>query len=601
MCGIVAGLGKINYPDFFLQSLKILEYRGYDSCGIGYNVDGNTLVSFKTVGTVEQLTNKIDRSIKPVSAIAHTRWATHGKISFQNAHPQTSMHENVMLVHNGVIDNADALRNELKKQGYTFNSETDTEVIADVIETLLGSNEPLDALNLLKEKLVGTYALAILVKGYEGIFFTNNGMSLYAAKSKDSYFLTSDLAIFAKGKDVENIQYFSVKDLTFGYMSEKGIELYGEVTGKITLLKPSYKSLTNVEFLLSQKNDEYTTYFRKEIAEETSVLQKLFENYVDPKGKIKIAKSLQKAIKKATELVFVGCGTSYHASLIGDYYFEQAGLPSTSIVASEFLTMPRVFSKRPLFILISQSGETADVRRVDEYLEQKGFKRVLITNNPYSSLGERADYCLPILSGKEMSVAASKTYMAQVFLLYILSFVRLGKPFNRLKFGDLTGSLQEIEDDEKTIKALAMKLAPYNGIFLVGKGLGYLSALECSLKMKEVCYLSVPVYPSGEFKHGPIALIEKGTMVISCSIDAKEDLLLQSNVTELESRGAKTLNFSFPDCKTRESVIFLPPVSLEFRPLLMVKVFQLLTYHLALLKGVDIDKPRNLAKAVTVQ
>ena len=578
MCGIVAGLGKINYPDFFLQSLKILEYRGYDSCGIGYNVDENTLVSFKTVGTVEQLTNKIDRTIKPVSAIAHTRWATHGKISFQNAHPQTSMHENVMLVHNGVIDNADALRNELKKQGYTFNSETDTEVIADVLETLLGSNEPFDALNLLKEKLVGTYALAILIKGYEGIFFTNNGMSLYAAKSKDSYFLTSDLAIFAKGKD-----------------------LYGEVMGKITLLKPSYKSLTNVEFLQSQKNDEYTTYFRKEIAEETSVLQKLFENYVDPKGKIKIAKSLQKAIKKATELVFVGCGTSYHASLIGDYYFEQAGLPSTSIVASEFLTMPRVFSKRPLFILISQSGETADVRRVNEYLEQKGFKWVLITNNPYSSLGERADYCLPILSGKEMSVAASKTYMAQVFLLYILSFVRLGKPFNRLKFGDLTGSLQEIEDDEKTIKALASKLASHNEIFLVGKGLGYLSALECSLKMKEVCYLSVPVYPSGEFKHGPIALIEKGTMVISCSIDAKEDLLLQSNVTELESRGAKTLNFSFSDCKTRESVIFLPPVSLEFRPLLMVKVFQLLTYHLALLKGVDIDKPRNLAKAVTVQ
>lgn len=601
MCGIVAGLGKINYPDFFLQSLKILEYRGYDSCGIGYNVDGNTLVSFKTVGTVEQLTNKIDRSIKPVSAIAHTRWATHGKISFQNAHPQTSMHENVMLVHNGVIDNADALRNELKKQGYTFNSETDTEVIADVLETLLGSNEPLDALNLLKEKLVGTYALAILIKGYEGIFFTNNGMSLYAAKSKDSYFLTSDLAIFAKGKDVKNIQYFPVKDLTFGYITKKEIELYGEVMGKITLLKPSYKSLTNVEFLQSQKNDEYTTYFRKEIAEETSVLQKLFENYVDPKGKIKIAKSLQKAIKKATELVFVGCGTSYHASLIGDYYFEQAGLPSTSIVASEFLTMPRVFSKRPLFILISQSGETADVRRVNEYLEQKGFKRVLITNNPYSSLGERADYCLPILSGKEMSVAASKTYMAQVFLLYILSFVRLGKPFNRLKFGDLTGSLQEIEDDEKTIKALASKLASYNEIFLVGKGLGYLSALECSLKMKEVCYLSAPVYPSGEFKHGPIALIEKGTMVISCSIDAKEDLLLQSNVTELESRGAKTLNLSFPDCKTRESVIFLPPVSLEFRPLLMVKVFQLLTYHLALLKGVDIDKPRNLAKAVTVQ
>lgn len=601
MCGIVAGLGKINYPDFFLQSLKILEYRGYDSCGIGYNVNGNTLVSFKTVGTVEQLTNKIDRSIKPVSAIAHTRWATHGKISFQNAHPQTSMHENVMLVHNGVIDNADALRNELKKQGYTFNSETDTEVIADFLETLLGSNEPLDALNLLKEKLVGTYALAILIKGYEGIFFTNNGMSLYAAKSKDSYFLTSDLAIFAKGKDVKNIQYFPVKDLTFGYISKKGIELYGGVAGKITLLKPSYKSLTNVEFLLSQKNDEYTTYFRKEIAEETSVLQKLFENYVDPKGKIKIAKSLQKAIKKATELVFVGCGTSYHASLIGDYYFEQAGLPSTSIVASEFLAMPRVFSKRPLFILISQSGETADVRRVDEYLEQKGFKRVLITNNPYSSLGERANYCLSILSGKEMSVAASKTYMAQVFLLYILSFVRLGKPFNRLKFGDLTGSLQEIEDDEKTIKALANKLASYNEIFLVGKGLGYLSALECSLKMKEVCYLSVPVYPSGEFKHGPIALIEKGTMVISCSIDAKEDLLLQSNITELESRGAKTLNFSFPDCKTRESVIFFPPVSLEFRPLLMVKVFQLLTYHLALLKGVDIDKPRNLAKAVTVQ
>ena len=228
MCGIVAGLGKINYPDFFLQSLKILEYRGYDSCGIGYNVDGNTLVSFKTVGTVEQLTNKIDRSIKPVSAIAHTRWATHGKISFQNAHPQTSMHENVMLVHNGVIDNADALRNELKKQGYTFNSETDTEVIADVLETLLGSNEPLDALNLLKEKLVGTYALAILVKGYEGIFFTNNGMSLYAANSKDSYFLTSDLAIFAKGKDIKNIQYFPVKDLTFGYISKKGIELYGE-------------------------------------------------------------------------------------------------------------------------------------------------------------------------------------------------------------------------------------------------------------------------------------------------------------------------------------------------------------------------------------
>jgi glucosamine--fructose-6-phosphate aminotransferase (isomerizing) len=591
MCGIVGAVGKgLDYRSFLLTGLKKLDYRGYDSAGLAYVKNGEISL-YKIAGRVEALDRITPAFAEAEAGIAHTRWATHGVPNKVNAHPQYSQHKKVYLVHNGVIENFRALKNKLEGEGYIFHSQTDTEVIADLLEShLLKDGNCLLALEETLDDLEGSYALGILFQGESKLYFAKKASPLLIGVGTEIDYLASDaLPMIDKTKN-----FIDLDDGMYGYMDGKEVFIYE----KGERVKPTYttKSLDRYSCDLGG----YPYFMLKEIEESPSVIQRLIDNYYDGTRYL-FDKKILKAIQEADDVVFLACGTSYYASLLGVEYMRYLGKRSEAFIGSEWAYYPAVTSKKPVFILITQSGETADLILCQKYINGQGLTNIAITNTKGSTIERKATFSLLVYAGLEVAVAATKSYMAQVALLAMLTSALSGTNNTIRHLQVLNDVLRDVISRKEEIHAIARLISKCRDAFFVGRGTDYDASLECSLKFKEISYVHSEAYPGGELKHGPIALIEEKTPVIGLISDPVSALAMRNNLVELSSRGAHVLICATKALADPGDTFLVGDVKPYLSCLPKVMFGQYLAYYVALEKKLPIDKPRNLAKSVTVE
>lgn len=593
MCGIVGGVGKIDFRSFLIGGLRKLDYRGYDSAGLAYAKDGRITVH-KTAGTVDKLDGITPVFSGAEAGIAHTRWATHGVPSTANAHPQVSMNGIFYVVHNGVIDNFRALKTELKAKGFSFKSETDTEIIADLLEfhyrTL--KTDPLSAIAKTIKELEGSFACAILVAGRRELYFMKRSSPLLLGLGKDgdASYLASDAVPMIGLAD----RFIDLEDDTYGFLTPTEAKIFRDGAP----VEPSYAERKGEEFRFDL--DGYPHFMLKEIEEGPSAIHRLIDNYFDG-AKYLFGRRILKAIGEADDIVFLACGTSYYASLMGVGFFRELGKRSEAYIASEWAYYPIMTAKRPIFILLSQSGETADLIACQKYINRCGLANLAITNSRGSTIDRKATFSLMLFAGLEVAVASTKSYDAQVAVLALLSSAASGT-FNAVKQLEvLQDGMKQLIARREEIHELAKTLVPARDAFYVGRGLDYDAALESALKLKEIAYVHAEAYPGGELKHGPIALIEKDTPVFGFVSDAVSAAAIRNNLIELEARGASVYVIASASLKENGDAFVVPDAKSCLSPILKVMFGQYLAYYLAVEKKLPIDKPRNLAKSVTVQ
>lgn len=595
MCGIVGGIANKDVKTYIIRGLKSLEYRGYDSAGIALVNNGNIDLT-RVKGGVDLLEHAIvDHG--PVSVgVGHTRWATHGEPSVKNAHPQNSMNNYFSLVHNGVIDNFRTLKTKLVDHGYTFKSDTDTEVIANLIEYYYlkhNDNNILAAIKKALSKVRGSYALAIIFKGdEEHIYFAKMRSPLVIGKGKDGMYLASDYMPMIKDAD----QFYTVVDGQFGYVTRTEAKVYVlETMMEITV---TYHRADVDEYDIGLEG--YPHYMLKEIEESTQVVRRLLDYYYDG-SKYLFDKNLIKTIKKAPKLVFIAAGTSYHASLIARRYFFNYGKNVDVFVASEWAYYPYVTDPDSVFIFVSQSGETADLIRCVDIVKERGNTIITVTNSKGSTLDQLADFTLLLYAGYEVSVASTKAYTAQVTLFSLL-IGALRENHNTINdFYSVIKAQEKIIDEKEKIHEVAKAIVGAHDIYFLGRGIDHDVALEASLKLKEITYLHSEAFPGGELKHGPIALITKESPVFGFVSDPLTCEAIRSNFEEVKSRGAHVYVIAPKSLSRDDDAIVVPTTKNYLAPLTMGIVGQYLAYYVALELGTNIDKPRNLAKSVTVE
>jgi glutamine---fructose-6-phosphate transaminase (isomerizing) len=591
MCGIVGAVGKgLDYRSFLLTGLKKLDYRGYDSAGLAYTKNGEISL-YKIAGRVEALDRITPAFAEAEAGIAHTRWATHGVPNKVNAHPQYSQHKKVYLVHNGVIENFRALKNKLEGEGYLFHSQTDTEVIADLLEShLLKDGNCLLALEETLDDLEGSYALGILFQGESKLYFAKKASPLLIGVGTEIDYLASDaLPMIDKTKN-----FIDLDDGMYGYMDGKEVFIYEK--GERVKLTYTTKSLDRYSCDLGG----YPYFMLKEIEESPSVIQRLIDNYYDGTRYL-FDKKILKAIQEADDVVFLACGTSYYASLLGVEYMRYLGKRSEAFIGSEWAYYPAVTSKKPVFILITQSGETADLILCQKYINGQGLTNIAITNTKGSTIERKATFSLLVYAGLEVAVAATKSYMAQVALLAMLTSALSGTNNTIRHLQVLNDVLRDVISRKEEIHAIARSISKCRDAFFVGRGTDYDASLECSLKFKEISYVHSEAYPGGELKHGPIALIEEKTPVIGLISDPVSALAMRNNLVELSSRGAHVLICATKALADPGDTFLVGDVKPYLSCLPKVMFGQYLAYYVALEKKLPIDKPRNLAKSVTVE
>lgn len=590
MCGIIGGAGKLDYRKYLLTGLKKLDYRGYDSAGLAYSKDG-AIHLYKVAGRVEDLAKIVPAFSSAEAGIAHTRWATHGEPNKTNAHPHYSMNRLFYIVHNGVIENYRFLKNYLKGEGYLFHTETDTEIIADLLEYhYLKSHDVLLSIAETMKVLQGSYACAILVKGDSNLYFMKEASPLLIGLGQGANYLASDalpMVDYTK-------RYIDLEDGEYGVLSPDKVSLY--IDGKSVAPVVSTREADRYDYDLNG----YPSFMLKEIEQSPDVIHCLLDNYFDGHDYL-FPSRIIKELREAEEVVFLACGTSYYASLMGARFFEKLGKRSESYIGSEWAYYPTVPTGKTVYVLVSQSGETADLILCQKYLLDKGLTNIAITNTKGSTIERKANYGLLLYAGLEVAVAATKSYMAQVSLLALLSDAVGGRHEGIASVDGLIASLRDIIARREEIHALAKKIFHSRDAFYVGRGGDYPAALECSLKLKEISYIHAEAYPGGELKHGPIALIERETPVIGLISDSVSALALRNNITELSSRGATTLIVSDKSLSEPGDAFSYLEVPGTLAPLPEVMFGQYLSYYAALEKGLPIDKPRNLAKSVTVE
>ena len=580
MCGIVGHIGKAPLRKFLFTGLSSLQYRGYDSAGIAFMDEQKNIVVYKSVGTVENL-ETITPQFESHIGIGHTRWATNGLPNKNNAHPQVSQHGRVAIVHNGVIENHSSLRIHLQNHGVKFQSSTDTEIIANFLEhqLLLGA-KPLDAIKRLFFLFEGSFAIAVLFQGEERLYFAKRLSPLVLGRGKEGNYCASDPAALVGYAN----QFFDLEDGDYGYLTEEQVILYREDQ----MLDPRFaiKDLEHYEINLNG----YSHFMLKEIEEEPSVIEKIMnkENLFSPE--------LLSLMRNASSLRFLACGSSFHAALLAARYARSLGLDAYCYRASEFNVDPFYpQEKNAVFVLLSQSGETVDTLDSFYLLKSKGYPLISITNAKESNLARKTECHLYLDCGVEVAVAATKTYMAEVALLYRLLSEAFDKEYKTF-FEEAIFSLKEVIARKNEISYLASPLARANRFYFLGRADSYDASLECALKVKEVSGVSCEAFPSGEFKHGPIALIEKGTPIL-VFLGEKGGNFIRLNVEEAENRGADTTIIS--SCSQDD--IVLPHAKGELSALSFVMFGQYLSYYLALELGKPCDRPQNLAKSVTVR
>lgn len=599
MCGIVGCVGNLNALDFLIDGLKSLEYRGYDSCGVAFYKKDKVEV-IKTVGRVKNLENILPAGESCHIGIGHTRWATHGEVSEVNSHPHQSFSKRFTIVHNGVIENFLELKERFFKDK-KLTSQTDTEIIVQLIE--LFSKEGLETKEAFLKtlsKLKGSYALCLLDSlDKDTIYVAKNKSPLLIGLGEGVNYIASDALAMIKYTN----KFLEINDLEVVTVKKDSVII--EDMEKNEIIRET--------FTPNMKYDEidkgvYDHYMIKEINEQAFTIRNIISEYFDGKN-ISLDKEILSEVKEADRIYIIGCGTSYNAGLVGKEYFEKwAKIPTEVHLASEFAYNLPLLSKKPMFIFLSQSGETADLRAVLTKLKatDNNYKFLVLTNVESSTLSRECDYTLLLHAGVEIAVASTKAYTSQIAILSILAYEVARIKGYKLKIdiekelSVVSNAIGAILDDTKTIKKLAKNLFTKRNAFYIGRGADYYSACEAALKLKEVSYIQTEGFAGGELKHGTIALIEEGTPVVAIITNTTLDLNTRSNIMEVKSRGAKTLVVTLEKL-ARQGDYKIPNVHEALAPIVSIVVTQLFAYYAALDREKDVDKPRNLAKSVTVE
>lgn len=592
MCGIVGTVDNKNLRSFLLNGLKSLEYRGYDSAGIATITDNNFNL-YRCVGRVEGLEKKVPSNLPGFTGIGHTRWATHGEPLERNCHPHVSYNNIFAIVHNGVIENFQELKNELLNEGFKFNSDTDTEVIANVLEQEYSkTNNVLESINNTLKRVDGSLAIAILFKGDEHkIYFARRKSPLLIGIGKETNYLASDALPMIKFAD----KFVDLLNNQYGYITNNEVHVYQN--NKEVELKYTER---NAELLNADLNG-YPHYMLKEIEEIPSCIVRLIDNYfVNEEYHFNF--EMLEALQNADTITFIACGTSYHACLLGKHYMEKIGKHSEAYIASEWAYFPHFNNReKEVFILVSQSGETADVITCLQNINKNNYKSITITNTKGSTLERDATWSCLLYAGVEIAVASTKAYTSQVALLYLLSsaIVHNTSSIKILKNNNV--ALNNIINQKEQIKEIAYKIKNVNDAFFLGRGTDYYVALEASLKLKEITYIHSEAFPGGELKHGPLALIEKNTPVFGFITLPEISAAMRGNFSEVKARNAKVYSIVTKNLATKDDTIVIDNLNRDISALAIVMVAQYLAYYAALARNKDIDKPRNLAKSVTVE
>ena len=588
MCGIVGGVGKIDFRNYLINGLKKLDYRGYDSAGVAV-LDKKHLFLKKMPGKVEDLAASLPETVPGTVGIAHTRWATHGEPNERNAHPHISMKRKFALVHNGVIENFKALKKDLAKHGYGFLSDTDSEIVVDLLEYNF-HGDVLSAIKKTMGELEGSYACAIIHADEPNrLYFMKNASPLLLGKGEGANYLASDAGAMIGLTE----SFIDLEDGDYGYLEAEGYAIFSEGNPVEREIVARSKDFYDDDL------HGYPHYMIKEIHEIPSVLRRLLDNYLDD-GFV-FDKNMLSMIKMASSVHFLACGTSFYACKVGVKYFRSIGKRSGASIASEWAYDPYDIGENPFFIILSQSGETADLIKCQKVINDNNLPNLVVTNSKGSTLERKATFSSLLYAGVEVAVASTKSYLAQIAYLALLVAALKGDGHVEGDIRTLISSIEKILADDSKIKELAYERKDATDAFYVGRGYDYLAALEGALKMKEVAYVHAEAYPGGELKHGPIALIQKGTLVVGYISDAEKEASSRNNFVELASRGADILVVS-DEKYTREGDLLSFPAVPEYLGVgPAVVISQLLAYYLAEAKGLPIDKPRNLAKSVTVE
>ncbi|MFC6274893.1 glutamine--fructose-6-phosphate transaminase (isomerizing) [Levilactobacillus tangyuanensis] len=605
MCGIVGVTGKDNAVQILVDGLQKLEYRGYDSAGIYVNDQKGDDFLVKTTGRIAELRKKITPDVHGSTGIGHTRWATHGGVTVDNAHPHFSNDDRFYLVHNGVIENFQELKDTYLKD-VPFKSQTDTEVVVQLVDKF-AVEDHLDA----KSALVKTLSL---LKGSSYAFLMMDREqpdTMFVAKQKSPLLIG-----VGDGFNVVCSDAFAMLRETHEFLELMDGEVVTITPNSVDIQDADGNAVSRDPFHVDMDPNEadkgtYPFYMLKEVDEQPNVMRKLAQTYLDAAGKPEIDDKLIKAMQAADRLYIVGAGTSYHAGLIGKRLFEKlTNMPTEVHVSSEFAYEQPLLSAKPFFIFLTQSGETADSREVLSNVNEAGYPSLTITNVENSTLSREANYTLLLHAGPEIAVASTKAYTAQIALEAILAKalgedmgLAIAKDFDvRTQLGLVANGMQAIVDEKDKLEELSNDfLMDTNRAFYIGRGIDQAVSLEAALKLKEISYVQAEGFASGELKHGTIALIEKGTPVIGIITQAKTASLTRSNLQETIARGAKTMTIVRESLANDDDDLVLPDVDELLMPLLSVVPAQLLAYYTSLNKGLDVDKPRNLAKSVTVE
>ena len=612
MCGIVGFTGKQQAAPILLDGLSKLEYRGYDSAGIAVRKDTNETIVVKAKGKLKALAEKTDdgKAVKGTCGIGHTRWATHGEPSEINAHPHVSDDGNVVGVHNGIIENYQELKDKLTKKGYVFYSQTDTEVAIKLVDyyykKYLGT--PVDAINHAMVRIRGSYALEIMFRDYPGeIYVARKDSPMIIGVTDGECYVASDVPAILKY--TRNVYY--IGNMEIGRLADGHATFYNLDGDEIE--KAPVEITWDAE---AAEKGGFEHFMMKEIHEQPKAIADTLGSVIkDGKIDLSVVGLSDEDIKNISQIYIVACGSAYHTGVVTQYVMEDlARVPVRVEVASEFRYRKPILDPHGLVIVVSQSGETADTLAALREAKEQGVKTLGIVNVVGSSIAREADSVFYTLAGPEISVATTKAYSAQLIAGYVLS-VQFAKVLGKIteeQYSDYIEQLHTIPDkiekiieDKERLQWFASKQVNAKDIFFIGRGVDYAISLEGSLKLKEISYIHSEAYAAGELKHGTISLIEDGTLVVGLLTQSDLYEKTISNMVECKSRGAYLMglttfgNYAIEDAV--EFATYIPKIDDHFSASLAVVPLQLLAYYVSVAKGLDVDKPRNLAKSVTVE
>ena len=613
MCGIVGYVGPRQAAPVLLDGLSKLEYRGYDSAGLAVRDADKVPSVVKAKGRLRVLSEKTDagKAVPGNCGIGHTRWATHGEPSENNAHPHITDDMNVVAVHNGIIENYKELRDKMIRKGYKFYSETDTEVAVKVVDYYYHKYKmgPIDAIAKTMVRVRGSYALAVMFKEYPGeIYVARKDSPMIIGSGDGETFIASDVPAILN----YTRQVYYIGNLEMARLTADGATFYN-LDGDVV-----EKELHEIKWdAEAAEKGGFEHFMMKEIHEQPKAVQDTINAYIGADGKIDLGVSgiTDEKIAAITDINIVACGSAYHVGIAAQYIFEDlVRVPVRVELASEFRYRKPILSPNTLVVVISQSGETADSLAALREAKELGVKTMSVVNVVGSSIARESDYVCYTMAGPEIAVATTKAYSTQLVMSYILA-IKFGQVKGLVsdeKAGEmirelqtLPAKIQRLLDDKERIQWFASKFANARDIFFIGRGIDYAISLEGSLKMKEISYIHSEAYAAGELKHGTISLIEDGTLLVGVLTQSALYEKTVSNMVECKSRGAYLMgltsygNYNIED--TADFTVYIPRTDEHFTPTLAVIPLQLMGYYVSCAKGLDVDKPRNLAKSVTVE